>query len=584
MSAKTFVMGLKSRNRFAAIGAVILFICCAGTTARPQMLVTNAAPGHSGGKITLALRSDPKTLNPALATDIPTRDIIYCMNADLIHINRQTQTTEPALAKSWRISPDGRTYTLQLRRGIRFSDGQPFTADDVVFTFRVYEDEKIDSPIRDLLIVSGKPVAVEKLDDYTVRFHLAQPYGAAERLFDGMPILPKHLLESAYQSGNFSNEWSISAPPTEIAGLGPFRLKEYVPGQRIVLERNPYYWKVDRTGTHLPYLDEIEFLFVPSEDAQVIRFESGDTDILEGFGAQDYSVLERQASERHYHLYDLGPGLEYNFVFFNLNDLTADNLPQIAEKQSWFRDVRFRQAVSDAIDRDGIVHLVYGGKATPLWSQVTPGNKLWADSSLPHPPTSIEGARELLKSAGFSRRADGTLVDARGNSVEFSILTSSSNAERTKTATIIQDDLSQLGMRVQVVPLDFHAMVDRLLNSFNYEAAVMGIASGDTDPTAEMNVWVSNGGTHLWHLNEAKPATPWEAQIDRLMNEQMITMNYKKRKQLYDQVQQIIAQNVPVIFTASPHILAGAKDRVGNFRPSILDPYVLWNIEELYVR
>ena len=577
-------MGLKSSDRPAAICAVILCICCVVTTARSQILVTNTAPGRTGGKVTIALRSDPKTLNPALATDIPTRDIIYCMNADLIHINRQTQLTESALAKLWRVSRDGRTYTLQLRRGIRFSDGQPFTADDVVFTFRVYEDEKIDSPIRDLLIVGGKPVTVEKVDDYTVRFHLAQPYGAAERLFDGMPILPKHLLESAYRNGNFSKQWNISAAPSEIAGLGPFRLKEYVPGQRIVLERNPYYWKADRTGTHLPYLDEIEFLFVPSEDAQVIRFESGDTDILEGFGAQDYSVLEREAPERHYHLYDLGPGLEYNFIFFNLNDLTSKNLPQIAEKQSWFRDVRFRQAVSNAVDRDGIVRLVYGGKATPLWSQVTPGNKLWTDSSLPHPATSIEHARELLKSAGFSWRADGALLDARGKPVEFSILTSSSNAERTKTATIIQDDLSQLGMHVQVVSIDFHTMVDRLLNSFNYEAAVMGIASGDTDPTAEMNVWVSNGGTHLWHLNETKPATPWEEQIDRLMNEQMVTMNYKKRKQLYDQVQQVIGQNAPVIFTASPHILAGAKDRVGNFRPSILDPYVLWNIEELYAR
>ena len=548
------------------------------------MLVSGAAPGHAGGKITIALRSDPKTLNPALATDIPTRDIIYCMNADLIHVNRQTQTTESALAKLWRVSPDGRTYTLQLRHGVRFSDGQPFTADDVVFTFRIYEDEKIDSPIRDLLIVGGKPVSVEKLDDYTVRFHLAQPYAAAERLFDGMPILPKHLLESAYQSGNFAKAWGVSAASREVAGLGPFRLKEYVPGQRIVLERNPYYWKADRSGLHLPYLDEVEFLFVPSEDAQVIRFESGDTDILDGFGAQDYSVLERQASERHYHLYDLGPGLEYNFLFFNLNDVAARDLPQIARKQEWFHDVRFRQAASDAIDRGGIVRLVYGGRAAPLWSQVTPGNKLWADSSLPHPATSIERARELLRSAGFSWRADGTLLDAHGNPVEFSILTSSSNAERTKTATIIQDDLNQLGMRVQVVPLDFHAMVDRLLNTFNYDAAVMGIASGDTDPTAEMNVWVSNGGTHLWHLNETKPSTPWEAEIDRLMNEQMVTMNYKKRKQLYDQVQQVIEQNVPVIFTASPHILAGAQDRVGNFRPSILDPYVLWNVEELYVR
>lgn len=585
MSAKTFIMRVtRSSAYLAVVCAVVLCICCMAEGGSAQILVSGAAPGHAGGKITIALRSDPKTLNPALATDIPTRDIIYCMNADLIHINRQTQTTESALAKSWRISPDGRTYRLQLRHGVRFSDGQLFTADDVIFTFHVYLDEKIDSPIRDLLMVGGKPVSVEKLNDYAVRFQLAQPYAAAERLFDGMPILPKHLLESAYQNGNFAKAWSISAAPGEIAGLGPFRLKEYIPGQRIVLERNPYYWKTDRNGVHLPYLDEVEFLFVPSEDAQVIRFESGDTDVLDGFGAQDYSVLERQASERHYHLYDLGPGLEYNFLFFNLNDLTAKQLPQIARKQEWFNDVRFRQAVSDAVDREGIVRLVYGGRAAPLWSQVTPGNKLWADSSLPHPATSIEQARDLLRSAGFSWRADGTLLDAHANPVEFSILTSSSNAERTKTATIIQDDLSQLGMHVQVVPLDFHAIVDRLLNSFNYEAAVMGIASGDTDPTAEMNVWVSNGGTHLWHLNEAKPATPWEVQIDRLMNEQMVTMNYKKRKQLYDQVQQVIEQNAPVIFTASPHILAGAKDRVGNFHPSILDPYILWNIEELYVR
>ena len=585
MSAKTFIMRVtRSSACLVEICAVALCVCCVAEGASAQMLVSGAAPGHAGGKITIALRSDPKTLNPALATDIPTRDIIYCMNADLIHINRQTQTTESALAKSWRISQDGRTYTLQLRHGVRFSDGQPFTADDVIFTFQVYLDEKIDSPIRDLLMVGGKPISVEKLDDYAVRFHLAQPYAAAERLFDGMPILPKHLLESAHQSGNFAKAWSVSAAPREIAGLGPFRLKEYVPGQRIVLERNPYYWKADRSGVHLPYLDELEFLFVPSEDAQVIRFESGDTDILDGFGAQDYSVLERQASERHYRLYDLGPGLEYNFLFFNLNNLATKQLPQIARKQKWFNDVRFRQAVSDAVDRDGIVRLVYAGRAAPLWSQVTPGNKLWTDSSLPHPATSIEHARQLLRSAGFSWRADGTLLDAQGNPVEFSILTSSSNAERTKTATIIQDDLSRLGMHVQVVPLDFHAMVDRLLNSFNYEAAVMGIASGDTDPTAEMNVWVSNGSTHLWHLNQTKPATPWEAEIDRLMAEQMITMNYKKRKHLYDQVQQVIEQNAPVVFTASPHILAGAKDRVGNFRPSVLDPYVLWNIEELYVR
>lgn len=546
-------------------------------------MATDNPPGRAGGQIVVALRSDPKTLNPALAADVPSRDIIYCMNADLIHINRETQKTESALAKSWSVSRDGRTYTLQLRRGLRFSDGKPFNADDVTFTFQVYLDEKIHSPQRDLLIVGGKPISVQKIDDYTVRFELAQPYAAAERLFDGLPILPKHLLENAYNNGAFSKAWSISMSPSEFAGLGPFRLKEYVPGQRLILERNPYYWKVDTQGNQLPYLSEVVFLFVPSEDAQVIRFQAGDTDILSSFSAQNFAVLARDEAAKHYRLLDVGPGLEYNFLFFNLNDLAANNLPQISRKQVWFQDVRFRQAVSAAIDRDGIVRLVYGGRATPLWSQVTPGNKLWVDSALPRSVRSLDHARELLKSAGFSWKNDGALVDSQSNPVEFSILTSSSNAERMKIATIVQDDLSQLGMNVHVVSLDFGAMVDRLLNSFDYEAAIMGLASGDTDPTAEMNVWVSTGGTHLWHLNETKPATPWETEMDRLMNQQLITMNYDSRKRLYDQVQQIVAQNLPVICLASPDILVGAKDRIGNFHPAILDPYALWNVEELYV-
>ncbi len=544
----------------------------------------NSASGNFGGRITIAVRSDPKTLNPVLAVDEATREIIDCMNADLIHINRETQRTEPALAKSWSVSHDGRTYTLHLRRGLRFSDGQPFGADDVVFTFQLYLDEKVHSSQRDLLIVGGKPISVEKVDDYTVRFQLAQPYAAAERIFDGLAILPNHLLESTYKNGTFAQSWGVSMPPSQFVGLGPFRLKEYVPGQRIVLERNPYYWKADREGHRLPYVDELSFLFVPSEDAQVIRFQAGDTDMLSRFSAQNFAVLQREQAAKRYELEDLGPGLEYNFLFFNLNNLAGKNLAQITQKQAWFQDVRFRQAVSAAIDRDGIVRLVYDGRATPLWSQVTPGNKLWVDASLTHPPQSLDRARELLKSAGFSWNSAGSLIDPHGQPVEFSILTSSSNTERAKMATIIQDDLTQLGMNVHVVSLEFGAMVDRLLNSFDYEAAVMGLASGDADPTAEMNVWLSSGGTHLWDLTESKPATPWEAEMDQLMNQQQVTLNYARRKRLYDQVQQIVVQDLPVICLASPHILIGAKDRIGNFHPAILAPYALWNVDELYVR
>lgn len=551
---------------------------------KEELVVSDNVLGRTGGALTIAVRSDPKTLNPVLAVDQSTREIIDCMNADLIHINRETQKTEPALAKSWSVSRDGKTYTLHLRRGLRFSDGEPFSAADVLFSFHLYLDEKIHSSQRDLLIVGGKPISVQKVDDYTVRFQLAQPYAAAERLFDGLAMLPKHLLEGAYRKGTFSQSWGVSMSPDQFAGLGPFRLKEYVPGQRIVLDRNPYYWKSDRSGQRLPYVNQLVFLFVSSEDAQVIRFEAGDTDMLTRFSADDFSVLQREQTSKQYHLEDLGPGLEYNFLFFNLNNLAGKNLPEIAQKQAWFRDLGFREAVSDAIDREGVVRLVYNNRATPLWSQVTPGNKLWVDASLAHPPQSLQHAHELLRTAGFSWNSAGNLMDSQRHPVEFSILTSSSNAERMKIATIIQDDLTQLGMNVHVVPLEFGAMVDRLLNRFDYEAAVMGLASGDADPTAEMNVWLSTGETHLWDLGEAKPATPWESEMDQLMNRQLTALNYPQRKHLYDRVQEIVAQQLPVICLVSPHVLVAAKNRVGNFHPAILEPYALWNVEQLYIR
>jgi peptide/nickel transport system substrate-binding protein len=551
--------------------------------AKEERMITDNAPGQAGGRLSVALRSEPKTLNPALAVDEPSRDVIRCLSADLIHINRLSLKTEPALAKTWRVSRDGKQYTLELRRGLRFSDGQPFNADDVVFSFQVYLDEKVDSSQRDLLVVGGKPIVAVKVGDYTVRFELAQPYAAAERLFDGVAILPRHLLEKAYHDGTFSQAWNLSMSPSQFAGLGPFRLKEYVPGQRVVLERNPYYWKADREGARLPYLDEVVFSFVPSEDAQVIRFQSGEADVLSRFSADNFAVLQKQQLAKGYHLYDLGAGLEYNFLFFNLNDLGSKNLPDVERKQGWFQDLRFRQAVSAAIDREGIVKLVYSGRATPLWNQGTPGNKLWADSAIPHPARSLEHGRQLLQSAGFSWNKDGALLDPHGGAVEFSILTSSSNAQRMKMATIIQDDLSQLGMKVQVVSLEFRAMVDRLQNSFNYEAAVMGLVSGDADPTADMNVWLSSGETHLWHEGEQKPATPWEAEIDRLMQQQLTTLDYAKRKKLYDHVQEIVSEDLPLICLVSPNILVGASNRVANFRPAILVPYALWNIEELYI-
>jgi peptide/nickel transport system substrate-binding protein len=397
-------------------------------------------------------------------------------------------------------------------------------------------------------------------------------------------MLPRHLLEKPYRQGKFEQAWSMNTAAGEIAGLGPFRLKQYAPGQRVVLGRNPYYWRVDRDNHRLPYLDEIAFLFVGTEEAQVMRFEAGETDVISRLSAENYHLLAREQDRHRAQLADLGPSLEYNFLAFNQNDLSSKKLEGIARKQSWFRDLKFRQAVSMAIDRNAIVRLVYGTRGAALWGNVGPGNKMWVNAAIPHPQRSLETARRFLKNAGFSWNPAGQLLDRSAQPVEFSIITSSSNAQRMKMATLIQDDLSQLGMQVHVVPLEFRALIDRVFQSFDYEAAIMGLGGGDADPNPEMNVWKSNGTSHLWHLRETQPATSWEREIDQLMQQQMITLDYSKRKQLYDRVQQLIAENLPFIFLATPNILAGAQPRIGNFHPALLDPCTLWNADELYVR
>jgi peptide/nickel transport system substrate-binding protein len=243
--------------------------------------------------------------------------------------------------------------------------------------------------------------------------------------------------------------------------------------------------------------------------------------------------------------------------------------------------------VSAAVDREAIVRLVYQGRGAALWGPVTPGNRRWVDTAISHPVRSLDKARELLREAGFKwtsgASGQSALVDAGGKLVEFSIVTSSSNADRTKMAALIQDDLKQLGMRVQVVPLEFRSLVDRITQTKEYDACVLGLVSFDADPNSDINVWLSSGGMHIWNPSQARPATPWEAEMDHLMVAQLTATSDAQRKKLYDRVQEILAENQPVIFLASPHILVGAKDTIGNFHPAVLEPYVLWNIEQLYL-
>jgi peptide/nickel transport system substrate-binding protein len=560
-----------------------MFLSCtlAWATAEDRA-VSRFEPSRVGGRLVVAQRAEPKTLNPVAALDVGSREVISLITSSLIDIDQESFAPVAAIARSWTRSSDGRRFIVQLRHGLQFCDGYPFDADDVLFTFRVHEDESTHSPQRELLIVAGKPIAVTKLDAYTVQFDLAAPYSAAERLFAGIGILPRHLLEKSYQEHRLAGEWGLTSPVGRVVGLGPFMLKEYVPGERLVLARNPYYWKTDVHSVRLPYLEEIVFVFTSGENAQVLRFLSGEADLIEGLSPENFLALKAEEARHAFRLYDLGPGLEYTFLVFNQNDLTSRNLFPIQRKQTWFHNGFFRQAISAAIDRDAIVRLAYRGMASPIWAQVTEGNKLWLNENFPRAPRSITRARDLLRAAGFSWSSMNRLLDPSKNEVSFSILTSAGNSQREKISTLVQDDLRQIGITASIVSLEFRSMMDRIFNTYNYEAAVMTLASGDVDPNSEMNVWTVNGSTHLWNLG-GKSAEGWERDVDQLMRRQLVSLSFEKRKQLYGRVQQLVAVNLPIICLASPHVLVGAAHRVQNLHPSILRPYALWNADALFL-
>lgn len=538
------------------------------------------AVGTPGGRLVVALRAEPSSLNPVFASDRPSLTVLSCLHGDLVHLDRASQRPVAALARAWEVSEDGRRLRLDLRRDLRFSDGHPMDSGDVLFTLQVLTDEALSSPYRGSLVVGGEPVKGEAPDDHTVELSLAEPYASGELLLDSLAVLPEHLLRAAYEAGSLASAWPVGAEPSALAGAGPFRLRSYRPGERMVLERNPHYWKRDEAGQRLPYLDEIVFLFVPDESAQVLRFQAGETDVLDRLSAASFALLEESRNRDRWTLKDLGPGLAYHFLFFNLNDLGGREGLSAARRQRWFFQQAFRAALSRAADRQALAAVAFQGRATPLASPVSPANKVWHHDGLKARPRDLEEARRLLVDAGFSWR-DGALQDDRGEAVKLTLAVNAGNGAQVAMATLLQEDWRGLGLEVQVAPLEFRALLDRIQRTFDYDAALLGLSAG-LDPATAMNVWTSSGATHLWRL-EGEPL-PWEERIDRLMAEQLTALDRERRKALYDEVQEIAAAQLPLVPLVSPNVLAAAKAGLGGFQPVVLEPPTLWNVDELFWR
>lgn len=524
-------------------------------SAAAVLFLAGSLAAQSGGEIRFCLRSDPKTFDPQRVEDDNSATVRYITGGVLLHVNRKTQELTPELATSWKVDQLGRRITFQLRRGLRFSDGTPFTAADVAYTMTRLMDPALHSATADPFRSSTQPpvIAVPNPDAISITF--AAPVSGLERLFDQVAILSKN------------------SPKKLEAVLGPFYVAEYKPGVEVLLARNPNYWKRDAAGRPLPYLDRIHLQIQQNRDMELIRFKRGELDLINTVDPEVYEQLSRQPSAA---VADAGASLESEMMWFNQSPAA----PIPAYKKAWFASQDFRRAISAAINRDDLCKVIYRGHAEPAAGVISPANRSWVNSSLKPHVFDVNAALLRLQQAGFAKRG-AVLYDREGHAVEFSLMTNAGNRPREKMAAMIQQDLLALGIKLNVTTLDFPSLIERMTQSFQYEACLLGLTNLDLDPSAQMNVWLSSSSDHQWNPNQKTPATPWEAEIDKLMRAQAAETRLAKRKALFDRVQQIVWEEAPFLYLVNKNSLMAFSRQLRNVAPSVIQPHAFWNIETL---
>jgi peptide/nickel transport system substrate-binding protein len=496
----------------------------------------------------------------------------------LVRVNRQTREVEPRLATSWTSSPDGRTWMLTLRDDVRFSDGTRFTSADVVFTFRAVYEAK--TAMAGDLTVNGQPLSVRATDDRTVEISFPAPYGSGLAIVEGVPMLPRHKLQAALDAGTFKDAWSVTTPPNEVVGTGPFVLQQYTPGVSLIFARNPHYWVHDRAGVTLPYLDEIELRIMPDQNAEALQLESGGADLTNDFiRPEDVASLSRLADAGRLQIVPVGAALNPDVLWINLVPGAA-----VAKDRPWLQRQELREALSHAVDRQVIVNTVYLGEGEATEGPISSGYGMWHVPGLPVRAHDPAKAKALLQSIGLTDADhDGRLEDRSGRPARFSVITQKGHTLRERTMAIVQKHWADIGLQVDVVALDQQGLVQRFLEG-NYDAIFFNISVDLPDPNRLMGFWLSAGGFHVWNPGQSSPSSPWEAEIDDLMTRQSMSLNLEERRRLFEQAQRRFQEHVPAIYFAAQRHMVVMSARVQGATPTVMPPPVLWNAEELSLR
>jgi peptide/nickel transport system substrate-binding protein len=564
-------------------------------------------PGTFGGALTVCtIGSGPKTFNFWAGSDADSSGVGYLMFERLVDVDAWTGTPYPRLARSIDISPNKLDYTISLRKGLQWSDGKPITADDITFTINTIVGEKLGqhgATLHDVLSVDGKFPSVQKIDDLTVEFHTPVPFSPFLQELAGVPIAPKHAVEPVIRKSRnaFESLWSVNCDPKEIPVSGRFKIERYVPGQRVEFVRNSLYSFVDKSGSRLPYLDRFIFSIVPDQNTVVLKFYAKELDLLDirSIRGQDAAIMKQRETTDNFRMFNLGPNDGTMFFMVNMcrrkNPKTGKHYVEPL-KQKWFNNHYFRQAISHAIDRRRLIDNIMKGVGIELFTPESTASVFFNKNLKPY-PQDLNLATELLAKGGFVKRKD-RLFDEDGNPVEFTLNTNAGNTTREATCVLIANNLQKLGMKVNLQPIDFNILVNKVENSLDWDAVVMGLTGSKLEVYDGANVWKSDGRLHLFDQRlpsgengkvAVTDAREWERRIDRLLDLGATTFDQKLRHQYYDEYQKIVYDQLPLVYLYSSLDLTAARNTIGNYKPTPLGvTYTplgsMHNLEEIFIR
>ena len=585
---------LNFTKRFFLLITIIAFTAMTITACNPTQLKTNAAQVP---QLVTSILSDLKTFNAALSSESP--NIFGYTYEGLLTQNPIDGKIEGVLAQSWEISPDKTKITFTMREGLKWSDGQPLTVDDVVFTYNdIYLNENIPTDTRDVLRVGKdrKLPTVKKIDNRRVEFSVPEPFRPF-LLNTGASILPAHILEKSVKTKNkdgkleFLSKWGVDTPPEQLIVNGPYKLERYDTSQRVIFRRNPYYWRKDAQGKPQPYIERIVWQIVESTDTSLLQFRSGDLDTI-GVSPDYFSLLKVQEKQGNFRIYNGGPSSSTSFISFNLNKGKRKNQPLVDPiKSKWFNNVQFRQAVAYAIDRQTMLNNTFRGLGTPQDSPISVQSPyfLSPEQGLKVYKYNPDKAKELLIKAGFKYNEKNLLVDDQGNEVRFALLTNAGNKIRESMGSQIKQDLSKIGIQVDFTPLAWNTFIDKLSNTLDWDACLIGLTGG-LEPNDGANVWSPQGGLHMFNQKPQAGQKPiegwevadWEKKINELYIQGAQEFDEVKLKEIYGESQQLTQEYLPFIYLVNSYSLSAVRNRFEGIKFSALGG-AFWNIHEIKI-